>query len=146
MRARAAALGFVLLLTATAGAQGLPAFDTGRLYLREADFNAAIRPYQQAIASDARNARAHYWLGFAYLFAYRQYLVQAAPYAATYLGRAVSPLEEAIKLAPGHPDAYLALHDVYHLMGEMAKADEVIRRMLRSTRPAWLAPVPAPSP
>jgi tetratricopeptide (TPR) repeat protein len=143
MRALLVALS-VLLLAGTASAQAVPSFDMTRLYPTEAEFNRAIAPFQQAIQANARNARAQYWLGFAYVYAYRQWMVGAAPYAADYLGRAIPPLEEAVKLEPARPEAYMILHDVYHLMGDTARADEVMALMLRGTRPGWLPAVPAP--
>jgi tetratricopeptide (TPR) repeat protein len=141
-----AGLAAVLVLGAAAQAQPqrLQPFSTARLYLTEADFNRAIQPYQQAIQADARNATAQYWLGFAYLYAYRQYTVGAAPYAGGYLDKAIPPLEEAIKLSPTTVDAYAALHDVYQLKGDLAKADEITALMLQRTRPGWLPAVPAP--
>lgn len=144
MRIVGLVLGAVLLMTAVAAAQALPPFSTARLYLKEADFASAIRPYQQAITANARNAQAHYWLGYAHVYVYRQWLAGAAPYASGYLARAIPPLQEAIKLEPGMINAYLALHDAYHLSGEHAKADDIYAQMLAKTRPAWFPPVPSP--
>jgi tetratricopeptide (TPR) repeat protein len=132
----------VVLMATVAAAQALPPFSTARLYVREADFAAAIRPYQQAIAANARNAQAQYWLGYAYVYAYRQWLAGAAPYASGYLARAVPPLQEAIKLEPGMIAAYLALHDAYHLGGQHDQAADLFAQMYAKTRPGWLAPVP----
>lgn len=134
----------VLLLVTSAAAQAVPPFNVARLYPTEADFTRAIQPYQQAISANPQNARAQYWLGFAYLHAYRRWQAGAAPYASGYLARAVAPLQEAVKLSPGTPDAYLALHDVYTLMGDYDRADEIIRQMLGRTRPGWLPAIPAP--
>jgi tetratricopeptide (TPR) repeat protein len=139
-----AAVLVVLVLGTGAAAQAVPPFDVTRLYPTEADFTRAIAPYQRAIAASPTNARAQYWLGFAYLHAYRRWLMGAAPYASGYLPRALGPLQEAIKLSPGSPDAYLALHDVYTLMGDYDRADEVIRQMLARVRPGWLPAIPAP--
>lgn len=149
MRTRLVVAGFfvvtmVVTLATPAWAQVVPPFDTSRLYKTEAEFARAIEPYRQAIAADPRRARAHYWLGFAHLFAFRQWRMGAAPYAAEYLPRASGPLEEAIKVDPAMVEAYLALHDVYTLMGEEAKASEIIAQMLQRTRPGWLAPFPGP--
>jgi tetratricopeptide (TPR) repeat protein len=126
MTARASAgwLALALLLIAATAAHAqapgstqapppLPVFDTGHFYLTEAEFNRAIQPYQRAIQADARNARAHYWLGYAYVYAYRQYTVGAAPYAAAYLDKAIPALEEAIKISPTLLEAYVQLHDAY---------------------------------
>ncbi len=57
-----AVAGLIVLLVA-GSAQALPVFDATRLFRTEAEFERAIQPYQQAIAADPRNARAHYWLG-----------------------------------------------------------------------------------
>lgn len=147
MRARVVVAGIFVMTTAVtlaapALAQVLPPFDTSRLYRTEAEFSRAIEPYRQAIAADPRRARAHYWLGFAHLFAFRQWRMGAAPYAGEYLPRAIAPLEEATKIDPAMIEAYVALHDVYVLMGEDAKASETIAQMLQRTRPGWLAPLP----
>src|SRR3989304_9908725 len=91
-------LGLAVLFPPAAGAQALPVFDQGRTYPREADFQRAIQPYQAAITADVRNARAHYWLGVAYLHAYRHYRGGLAPYAAGYLPRALASLRQAGQL------------------------------------------------
>lgn len=144
MRTAVFTIAMVTLLAATTAAQAVPPFSVTRLYLTEADFSRAIQPYQQAITANARNAAAQYWLGYAHVYAYRQWLVGAAPYASGYLARAVPPLQEAIKLEPGMTAAYLALHDAYHLSGDHAKANEIYAEMRAKTRPGWLAKVPAP--
>jgi tetratricopeptide (TPR) repeat protein len=131
-------------LAGTALAQALPPLDVSVLYPTEAAFTRAIEPYQRALAADPRNARAHYWLGVAYLYAYRLWAVGAAPYASGYLPKAVASLSEAIRLNPSLVEAYTALHDAYHLMGEFETADRVIAQMRTATRPAWLPAVPAP--
>lgn len=132
-------VGIALLLAAQASAQAvIPPFDTGLLYWTEADFMRAIQPYQQAIAVNPRNVRAQYWLGFAYYWGYVQYAAGAAPYASGYLTKAEGPLLEAIRLDPTNLDAYTILVDVYHLMGNMAKANETTMLMLERTRPGWL--------
>lgn len=133
-----------VLLATSAAAQAVPPFSVTRLYPTEADFTRAIQPYQQAISASAQNAAAQYWLGFAFLHAYRRWQAGAAPYASGYLSRAVGPLQEAVKLSPGTPDAYLALHDVYTLMGDYDRADEIIRQMVGRVRPGWLPAIPAP--
>ncbi len=145
MRPIALTLAAVLLLTpALAQAQVLPAFDTSRLYADEAAFTRAIQPYQQAIAANPRNARAHYWLGFAHLYAYRLWQAGVVKFGGGYLAKAVPPLQEAIKLEAGLLAAYMALHDAYVLMGETDKAEEVAQRLLKQTRPGWFAEAPKP--
>lgn len=134
----------VLLLATAAAAQAVPPFNVSRLYPTEADFTRAVQPYQAAISANPQNARAHYWLGFAYVHAYRRWQMGAAPYASGYLRRAVAPLQEAVRLSPGSADAYLALHDVYTLMGDYERAEEVIRQMLGRVRPGWLPAIPTP--
>jgi tetratricopeptide (TPR) repeat protein len=139
MKTPAVVLGLVLLAAVAADAQApaLPPFDTSRVYVGEADFARAIQPYQQAIAADARNARAQYWLGYAYLHAHRQWRVGLAPYAAEYLGRAEKALQEAIRLDPGLVSAHLALVEVYLLMGDVVRANEASALLLQRTRPGW---------
>lgn len=121
-----------------AAQQALPAFDQGRLYVTAAEFQRAIDPYQAAIRANARNARAHYWLGFAYLFAYRQLRVGVAPYAADYLPRALASLREAVRLDSGFVPATLALHDALVLAGEHEEADALLRGLFQRLRPAAL--------
>ena len=145
MRTLAVAIGMTLLLTAVSAAQVVPPFNVTRLYTTEAEFVRAIQFYQRAIAANPRNARAQYWLGYAYLYAYRQWIVGAAPYASGYLERAVPPLQEAIKIDPLMVEAYLALQDAYQLLGDLDKANETVALMLKRTRPGWLPSVPAPA-
>ena len=121
-----------------AAQQPLPAFDQGRVYLTAAQFQRAIDPYQAAIRADARNARAHYWLGFAYLFAYRQSRVGVAPYAADFLPRALASLREAVRLDAGFVPATLALHDALVLAEAHEEADALIRGLFQRIRPAGL--------
>ena len=146
MRLIATALVIVALLMTgvPAQAQALPTFDTSRLYADEAAFTRAIRPYQQAIAANPRNARAHYLLGYAYLYGYRLYQTGTAPFAPGYLAKAVPPLQEAIKLDPGLLPAYMALADAYWMMGDLDKAEDVTQRLLKQTRPGWFGAVPKP--
>jgi len=128
----------LLMGTVPAHAQPLPALDTSRLYADEAAFARVIQPYQQAIAANPRNARAHYWLGFAYLYGYRLWQMGMAPFASGYLAKAVPPLQEAIKLDPGLLAAYLALQDAYWMTGELDKAEEVTRSLFKQVRPGGL--------
>lgn len=146
MRLNATVFAIVALLTTgvPAQAQALPTFDASRLFADEAAFTRAIQPYQQAIAANPRNARAHYWLGFAYLYGYRLSVVGTAPFASGYLAKAVPPLQEAIKLDPGLLAAYMALADAYWMMGELDKAEEVTQGLLKQTRPGWFGAAPKP--
>lgn len=133
-------------LTAMAAAQALPVFNATRLYRTEAEFMRAIQPYQQAIQADARNARAHYWLGVAYFEGYRQSRSGIAPYAAGYLPRAIASLTEALKLDPSHLGVYGILIDALSSAGEHDKADAVKDQLRQRTRPEWLTPGPAIGP
>jgi tetratricopeptide (TPR) repeat protein len=144
MRLIAGATLVVLLSASIATAQALPAFNTARLYTTEADFTRAIQPYAQAVAANARNARAQYWLGYAHLYAYTLWLQGGAPYASGFLPKAIDALNKAIEADPRAIAPYLALHDAYVLAGEDDKANDVTARMLENTRPRWLAPIPAP--
>ncbi len=123
-----------------ATAQVVPVFDATRLYPTEAEFNRAIQPYQEAIRADARNARAHYWLGVAYFQAYVQSRAFIAPYAAGYLPRAIASLTEAIRLDPGNLGAYGVLIDAHSSAGEHDKAEAVKDQLRARTRPGWLTP------
>lgn len=136
----------VLLSAAVAAAQALPVFNTARLYPTEAEFNRAIQPYQQAVTANARNARAQYWLGFAYLHAYLLWRQGGAPYASGFLPRAIEALSKSIEADPKMIEPYLWLHDAYTLAGDDEKAGKVTAQMLENTRPKWLAPIPAPRP
>ncbi len=140
-RAAALILAAVLLLPAAAAAQQpqpLPAFDQGRVYVREADFQRAIAPYQAAIAANPRNARAHYWLGIAYLYVYRQARAGLAPYAAGYVPRATASLRQAVQLDPNFIPAYLALHDAYVLADNLEEAAKVVAEIAKRTTPTGL--------
>jgi tetratricopeptide (TPR) repeat protein len=142
MRAFVLAVALVGILAVTAAAQALPSFNTSRLYRTEAEFAGAIQPYQRAVQADARNARAHYWLGVAYLEAHRQWMVGIAPYASGYLPRAITSLSEAIKLDPSMLVAYPILIDAHSLAGDEGKANEVADQLRARTRPQWLTPLP----
>ncbi len=132
----------VLVVVGTAAAQALPPFNAARLYLTEAEFARAIQPYQQAIAANRQHARAHYWLGYAYVYAFRQWQLGAASYAAGYGERAVATLQEAIRLDETFTPAYLALHDAYRLTGQFDKANEVLTQMMAKARPGWAPRMP----
>jgi len=141
----AVALAVLLGLPALAAAQQpqpapprLPAFDQGRVYSREADFQRAIAPYLAAIAANPRNARAHYWLGVAYLYAYRQHRGGMAPYAAGFLPRATTSLRQAVQLDPNFIPAYLVLHDALVLAGNQEEAAKVVAEIAKRTTPAGL--------
>ncbi|KRT76820.1 MAG: hypothetical protein XU14_C0029G0015 [Armatimonadetes bacterium CSP1-3] len=135
LRLVALLLGLVVLFPPAAGAQALPVFDQGRTYPREADLQRAIQPYQAALAADTRNARAHYWLGFAYLYAYRHYRGGLAPYAAGYLPRALASLRQAVQLDGKFVPAISALHDALILSGQDEEATVLLKRLLEMTRP-----------
>ncbi|HEV8339437.1 MAG TPA: tetratricopeptide repeat protein [bacterium] len=145
MAARAAVLTLAVLLALPAAAaaqqppaQPLPVFDQGRVYAREADFQRAIAPYQAAISVNARNARAHYWLGVAYLYAYRQSRAGIAPYASGYLPRATASLRQAVQVDANFLPAYLALHDAFTLADNLEEAAKVMDEIAKRTTPAGL--------
>src|SRR3990172_2033513 len=146
MRLIASATVIVLLSAALAAAQALPVFNTARLYTTDAEFNRAIQPDQQAITANARNARAHYWLGFAYLHAHILWIHGGAPYASGFLPKAIESLSKAIEADPKMIEPYLSLHDAYVRAGDEGKAAKVTLQMFENTRPRWLAPIPAPQP
>ena len=147
MRVVAGVMAIVLLSAAMAAAQAmLPVFSTSRLYTTDAEFNRAIQPYQQAVTANAKNARAQYWLGFAYLHAYVLWRSGGAPYASGFLPKAIDALSRAIEADPKLLEGYLSLHDAYALAGDDVKANKVTLQMFENTRPKWLAPIPAPQP
>ena len=114
------------LVAAPARAQ-VPRFDTSRVY-SESAFTEAIRPYTEALARNPNDAQAHYWLGVAYLHAFRLYRWGVAPYAAGYGARAVQSLERAADLDP-RPVVLLTLLEAYAAVGDRARYDALIDRL-----------------
>lgn len=100
---------------AAAAAVVLPAFDTTRLY-SEQTFAAAVKPYQDAIARNANNPDAHFWLGVAYLHGSQLHKLGLAPFAAGYAGQAVASLERAVQLR-ATPVAMVRLLEAYAAAG-----------------------------
>ncbi len=132
-----AAVIVALALPLHVGAQAaLPVFDISHVFRQEADFQRAIQPYQAAIAADARNARAHYWLGYAYLNTYRQYKGGLAPYAASYLPRALASLRQAVQLDASFVPAIISLHDALVLSGLWEEAEALVKRFALQIRPS----------
>lgn len=128
----------ILLLTvlaAPAGAQALPVFNQTRFY-DQAAFDRAITPYTAAIARNANDARAHYWLGVAYLHMARFYRFGVAPYAAGFAPRAVASLEQALRLQAA-TDVIIALLDAYVMVGDIGKHNTLAERLS-----GMAAPVP----
>jgi tetratricopeptide (TPR) repeat protein len=127
------------VLAAPAAAQGtvqgqaLPVFDQTRFY-DQAAFERAIAPYAAAIARNASDARAHYWLGVAYLHMARFHRFGLAPYAADFGRRAVASLERALSLQPT-PEVMLALLDAYTLVGDVDKHRALMTRLAALGRP-----------
>jgi tetratricopeptide (TPR) repeat protein len=128
-----AAFAGVLLLSAGAAA-ALPSFDISQVYT-QAEFEAAIRPYTAAIAQNSNDADAHYWLGVAYLHAFRLSRFGIAPYARDYAPRAIAELERALQLRPGMMGALLALLDLYALTADQAKWAETFDRIVALNPP-----------
>ncbi|MDQ7820981.1 MAG: tetratricopeptide repeat protein [Armatimonadota bacterium] len=125
---RAVCAALVAVVTAVGPAAGqVPGFDTSRVY-SESAFEQAIRPYTEALARNASDARAHYWLGVAYLHAFRLYRWGLAPYAAGYGVRAVQSLERAAELDP-QPVVLLALLEAYAAVGDRARYHALIGRL-----------------
>jgi len=121
------------VLSAPAAAQALPAFDQTRFYDQPA-FDRAIAPYTQAIARNANDARAHYWLGMAYLHMLRLYRFGLAPFAAGFAPRAVASLEQSLRLQAA-PEVMLALLDAYVLVGAWDKHNALLERVSALARP-----------
>ena len=124
----------VVGMLTTAALAALPPFDTTHLY-SEAAFAAAIKPYTDAIAKNANDADAHYWLGVAYLHLTRLSRLGLAPYAADFGSKAIASLERARQLRPASFPVLLALMDAYTYAGEMAKYDATFDRILSLAPP-----------
>lgn len=144
-RAAAVILTTVLLIAGAAGAQPaqpspqpVPLFDQGRIYVREADFQRAIAPYVAAIAANSRHARAHYWLGVAYLYVFRQYRTGLAPYAAGFVPLATASLRQAVQRDANFIPAYLVLHDALVLADNVEEAAKVVAEIAKRTTPVGL--------
>lgn len=126
------AAGLVLLLAAGASA-AVPPFDTSRLYT-EAAFAASIAPYTDAIARNAGDAEAHYWLGVAYLHGARLFKFGLAPFAEAFAPRAVASLERAMQLRPAMA-TLLALIDAYGMAGDLDKFFAAVDRAIALAPP-----------
>jgi len=128
--------GALLMTLAVAGsaAAAVPTFNTTEVYTQE-EFAAAIRPYTAAIAQNPSDADAHYWLGVAYLHAYRLFHFGIAPYAQDYSPRAIASLERALQLRPGMMGALLALLDLYALTGDQVKWAATLDRLIALNPP-----------
>ncbi len=118
----------------TVSLAALPPFNTTRVY-SQAAFMAAIKPYTEAIAKNANDAEAHYWLGVAYLHAAQLFGFGLAPYASEFGPRAVASLERAVKLRPGFIPAHLALLNAYRVVGDFGGVGGVLDRLLTLAPP-----------
>lgn len=121
------------LALAPAAPPGVPSFDTTRSYDR-ARFEAAIAPYTQAIARNSNDARAHYWLGVAYLHMARLHRFGLAPFARGFDARAVASLERSLRLQPAS-EVMLALLEAYAMVGASAKHDALLERVSSLAQP-----------
>jgi len=130
-------LGMVLAPAAAqapaAAPPALPPFDSMRFY-DQARFEAAIAPYAQAVARNANDGRAHYWLGVAYLHAARLHRFGLAPWAADHARRAVASLERTLQLQPAI-EVMLALADAYALVGAQDRLNDLNARLAALARP-----------
>ncbi|MGH2348630.1 MAG: tetratricopeptide repeat protein [bacterium] len=123
----------VLTLAGPAGAAVRP-FDTSQFYT-QAEFQAAIQPYLQAIAANPNDADAHYWLGVAYLHAFRQFHFGLSPWARDFAPRAIAELERALQLRPGMQGALLALLDLYSMTGDQVRWAATFDRLIALNPP-----------
>ena len=114
-------------LLAAVSLAALPAFDTTRLY-SQAAFAAAIKPYTDAVAQNANDAEAHYWLGVAYLHGARLFRFGLAPYAREFAARAVASLERAVRLR-ADPRTLMALLEAYVIVGDRQKSEAIFTRL-----------------
>ncbi|HEU5299789.1 MAG TPA: hypothetical protein VFW08_09870 [bacterium] len=126
---------FLAVLAAPAGAQALPSFNQTRFY-DQAAFERAIAPYTAAIARNANDARAHFFLGIAYLHMARFHRFGLAPYARGFDRRAVASLEQALRLQPA-AEVMLVLLDAYVMVGDLDRHNALAERLS-----ALAAPLP----
>ncbi|HEY3248953.1 MAG TPA: tetratricopeptide repeat protein [bacterium] len=122
------------LVLAASAAAAVPTLDTSQMYTQE-EFAVAIRPYTEAIARNPNDADAHYWLGIAYLHAFRLYRFGIAPYARDFAPRAIAALERALQLRPGMLGALLGLLDLYSMTGDQVKWAATFDRLIALTPP-----------
>ncbi len=128
------ATSLLLGVLATVSVAALPPFNTSRVY-SEAAFAAAIKPYTDAIAKNANDTDAHYWLGVAYLHGARLSRFGLAPYAADFAPKAVASLERAAKLRPTSVPVLLTLLDAYRSVGDRANYDATFNRIMSLAPP-----------
>lgn len=132
-------LGLAVLLVGlltTVSQAALPRFDITRVYT-EASFAGAIKPYTDAIARNANDAEAHYWLGVAYLHGVRLFRMGLAPFAAGFAPKAVAELERAVELN-ATVAAMLELSEAYAVAGAMDKYDALLDRLGALVQPSPL--------
>jgi serine/threonine protein phosphatase PrpC len=87
----------------------------GRESFERGDYQGALNSFESLVKRDPQNATALYWLGRARL-ELRDYTAAAKDFEAT------------ISREPGMFDAYIQAAAAYHLMGEKAKAAEMLAR------------------
>lgn len=123
------ATALIIVMLAAPSLAAVPSFNITRFYA-EAEFAAAIRPYTEAIARNANDAEAHYWLGVAYLHGARLHRLGLAPYATGFAAKAVESLERATKLR-ADVRALVALMEAYAVINDQAKSADVTARLVR---------------
>ncbi len=128
-------IGLLVGVLATVSQAALPPFNTTRLY-SEAAFIAATKPYTEAIAANANDADAHYWLGMAYLNGARMFRFGFAPYGRDFAPKAIASLERAIQLRPASLRAYISLIEAYSVAGDRDQVRATLDRMMTVGRPA----------
>jgi tetratricopeptide (TPR) repeat protein len=133
-------MGRVILVTAvlaslasTPVAAAVPPFNTTRLY-SETEFAAAIKPYTDAIARNAKDADAYRWLGVAYFHLYRIYTYGFAPFAGDYGTKAVEALERSVQLSPD-PAVMLTLAEFYITVGNVDSYTGLTDRLIGLATP-----------
>ncbi len=114
-------------LTAAAATAAVSPFNTGQFYT-EVEFRAAVAPYTAAVAANANDADAHYWLGVAYLHAAKQFRFGLSPWAGGALAQSVQSLERAVALRAG-PRELATLSEAYFMAGQQAKALALLDRL-----------------
>lgn len=126
-------VGILIALAPAVASAAVPAFNTTQLY-SAAEFAAAIKPYADSIARNANDAEAHYWLGVAYLYAFKLYRFGAAPYAGEFGGKAIASLERSSELK-AQPAAMMALAEAYIATGDFGKLPGLLDRLLGAAAP-----------
>ncbi|HLE78003.1 MAG TPA: tetratricopeptide repeat protein [bacterium] len=134
MGVRIVAAVLTVLAVAVPVAAAAAPFNTSQFYT-QTEFERAIKPYTDAIARNPNDADAHYWLGVAYLHAYRLARMGLAPYASGFAPRVEASLTRALQLRPGMLGALVALLEFYSISGNDVKWAATLDRLIALNQP-----------